>query len=216
MAGSRLLRGLAAPALPTAGKEYEAGFFNRLNNVLRLYFNRIDAIVSALLDVNGGALINNPYGAFYTNAVQTFGAANTPTIVVMGTTQGASGMSMASNRITFGIDGVYSLNIGLQFYNTAAGASVIHDATFWVRKNGTDLAGSAYYVSIPARHGGVDGTVLAQASFGFQAAANDYLELYCAVTNTAVGLYYEPAQVAPYAHPSVPSTYVTVAFISAV
>ena len=65
---------------------------------------------------------------------------------------------MATNRITFGIDGIYSLNIALQFYNTAAS---IHDATFWIRKNGVDLAASAYYVSVNERHGGVDGTVLA-------------------------------------------------------
>ena len=214
MPSSRLLRGLAAPALPLAPGEYEPSFFSRLNGILRLYFNRIDAIISALTDVNGAALLNAPFGAFLNGAIQTFGAANTPTIVTLGTTQGASGMSLAANRITFAIDGIYKVDWALQFYNTST--SAIHDATFWLRKNGVDIPNSAYYVSVSERHAGVDGTLLSFATFGFLAVAGDYIEIVCAVTNTALGLYYEPAQAAPYAHPSVPSTYVTVTFISAV
>lgn len=209
----RLLTGFVAPALPIAEKEYNPSFFNRLSGILRLYFNRIDSTIGALLDINGGALLNSPYGAFLNNATQNFGVANTPTIVVLGTTQGASGLSLASNRITFTLDGLYKIDWALQFYNTG---TTIQDATFWLRKNGADIPNSAYYVSVNERHGGVDGTVLAFATFGFLAVAGDYIELVAAVTNTAVGLYYEPAQTVPYAHPSVPSTYVTVTFISAV
>lgn len=216
MPSRRLLTTIAAPALPLPTPDYQIGFFSKFNSILRLYFNQIDNVIRSLLDVNGGALINSPYGAFYSNAVQTFGAANTPTIVVLGTTQGASGMSLASNKVTVALDGIYKVDWALQFRNTDAGASAIHDATFWLRKNGVDLPNSAYYVSVNERHGGVDGMLLTFATFGLQAVAGDYIEIVAAVTNTAVGLYYEPAQVAPYAHPSVPSTYVTVTFISAV
>lgn len=209
----RLLQSVVSPALPHAPDAYDGSFFNRFNNVLRLYFNRIDAVISALLDVNGGALLNTPYGAFYNNAVQTFGAANTPTVVVIGSTQGASGMALASNKITFDIDGLYNVTFALQFYNTSAS---IQDATFWLRKNGTDIPNSSYHFTVTERHGGVDGTILSFANFGFTATAADYIELVAAVTATSLGLYYEAAQTVPYAHPSVPSTYVTVTFISAV
>jgi hypothetical protein len=209
----RLLDGVTAPALPVAPPDYETGFFNRLSNILRLYFNRIDATINALLNVNGGALISNPYGAFMNLAVQTFAVANTPYVVAMDTTQGAQGLSLGSNRITFGLDGIYNVIWNMQFSNAN---TAIQDCTVWLRKNGADIPNSAFYFTIAERHGSVDGTADQTANFGFVAAAGDYIELVAAVTNTQVSLYYEAAQVAPYAHPSVPSTYVTVTFISAV
>jgi hypothetical protein len=209
----RLLQSVVAPALPLAPKQYEDTFFNRLNAILRLYFNRIDAVISAILDVNGGALLNSPYGAFYNNAIQTFGAANTPTVIVIGSTQGASGMSLAANKITFDLDGLYNITFALQFYNTSAS---IQDATFWLRKNGVDIPNSSYAFTVTEKHGAVDGKVLSFANFGFSAVATDYVEIVGAVSATTLGLYYEPAQTVPYAHPSVPSTYVTITFISAV
>lgn len=213
MSARRLLEGVAAPALPIPTQDYQPGFFSRLNNTLRLYFNQLDNVIRSLLDVNGGALINNPYGAFMNLAVQTFAAANTPYVVVMGTTQGASGMSLASNRITFALDGIYNVIWNLQFENSDTAAQ---DATVWLRKNGVDIPNSAFYFTIGPKHGSTNGTSDQTANFGFLAAAGDYIEIVTAVTSTTVSLYYEPAQVAPYAHPSVPSTYVTVTFISAV
>jgi len=209
----RLLQGFAAPALPLPPTDYEAGFFNRFNAVLRLYFSRIDAALTALLDVNGGALINNPYGAFYTNAVQTLSAANTITTVTLSTTQGANGISLASNKVTFALDGVYHVQWNLQCANSNAG---IQDTTVWLRKNGTDIPNSAYLFTITEKHGAVDGRLNQTADFGLSAVAGDYVELMWAGTSTSISLYYEAAQTVPYAHPSVPSAYVTITFISAV
>ena len=39
---------VAAPALPLATEEYNRPYQDQLNNVLRLYFNRLDAIFSQL------------------------------------------------------------------------------------------------------------------------------------------------------------------------
>ena len=36
------LNKVAAPNLPLAPKEYDAQYVDQLNNVLRLYFNRLD------------------------------------------------------------------------------------------------------------------------------------------------------------------------------
>jgi hypothetical protein len=40
---------VAAPALPFAPNNYEQMYQDQLNNVLRLYFNRLDAILGQLL-----------------------------------------------------------------------------------------------------------------------------------------------------------------------
>ena len=209
----RLLQGFVSPALPSAEQEYSPSFFNRFNGILRLYFNKIDNLIASLLDINGGALINSPYGAFYTNAVQTLSAANTITTVTLSTTQGANGMTLASNKITFALDGIYSVMYNLQTANSNAG---IQDATVWLRKNGTDIPNSAYLFTLTEKHGATDGRHDHMANFGFVATAGDYIELMWAATSTGVSLYYEAAQTVPYAHPSVPSAYVTVTFISAV
>ena len=39
---------VAAPALPLAPLQYDPNYVNQLNNVLRLYFNRVDSILGQL------------------------------------------------------------------------------------------------------------------------------------------------------------------------
>jgi hypothetical protein len=213
MSARRLLGSFTAPSLPIAEKEYATRYFDKFNAILRLYFNRLDNAITTLLNINGGALLNNPYGAFYTNSIQTLSAANTITTVTLSSTQGANGMTLASNRITFDFDGIYHIEYNLQCANSNAG---IQDVTAWIRKNGTDVPNSAFLFTITEKHGAVDGRVDSVGNFGVQIAATDYVEIMWAATNTNVTLYYEAAQTVPYAHPSVPSVYATVTFISAV
>lgn len=42
------LNKVAAPNLPLAPRDYDAQYIDQLNNVLRLYFNRIDALTGQL------------------------------------------------------------------------------------------------------------------------------------------------------------------------
>ena len=210
---SRLLQGVKAPALPTVPNDYVPGFFNRFNDVLRLYFNRIDATVAALLDVTGGSLLNNPYGTFSNNAIQTLGAANTATRVTIASTTATNGVTLASNTISCDIDGVYNVSCRFQLSNSSV---AMQDGAFWLRKNGADVVGSAVIFTVPDLHVAVNGRLVLVLDVQVTMAATDSLELYWAATNTAVTLYYEAAQGAPYARPSVPSTSVVVTFISAV
>ena len=58
------LNKVAAPNLPLPLTEYDRVYFDQLLNVLRLYFNRIDALTTQLQTSSGGAGIQLPYGAF--------------------------------------------------------------------------------------------------------------------------------------------------------
>ncbi len=58
------LNKVAAPNLPLPLAEYDRQYFDQLLNVLRLYFNRIDALTTQLQTSSGGAGIRLPYGAF--------------------------------------------------------------------------------------------------------------------------------------------------------
>ena len=88
------LNKVAAPNLPLAPRDYDAQYIDQLNNVLRLYFNRLDSLVGQLTATNFYAL-RVPYGAFHqdgyttlTNAIPTAGS--TATIVVGSTANFAS------------------------------------------------------------------------------------------------------------------------------
>jgi hypothetical protein len=43
------LNKVAAPNLPLAPREYDAQYIDQLNNVFRLYFNRLDALTGQLM-----------------------------------------------------------------------------------------------------------------------------------------------------------------------
>ena len=75
-------------------------------------------------------------------------------------------------RITFAAAGTYMLAPSLQFKNTDTDD---HDATFWFRKNGTDIANSASIVNIPKAADG--GAMFAQIVFYETVTAGQYIEI---------------------------------------
>ena len=56
---------VAAPRLPTATPEYNKAYLDQLNNILRLYFNRIDNVLGQLTATATTATLQVPYGSFY-------------------------------------------------------------------------------------------------------------------------------------------------------
>lgn len=88
------LNKVAAPNLPLATPEYDRQYFDQLNNVLRLYFNRLDALFAQLQTGSGaidGTGIRFPNGAFHQDGVTTlttsFSNSSTADIVVASTAQ---------------------------------------------------------------------------------------------------------------------------------
>ena len=65
----------APPNLPLATGDYSQQYQDQLNNVLRLYFNRLDAILAQLGTNATTAVLQVPYGAFHQDGA-TFLAAN--------------------------------------------------------------------------------------------------------------------------------------------
>lgn len=75
------LNQVAAPNLPLAPVQYNPQYQDQLNNVLRLYFNRLDAILgqlkASLTDAELSALLQFPNGAFHQDGNTTLTAAMT-------------------------------------------------------------------------------------------------------------------------------------------
>ena len=113
-------------------------------------------------------------------------------------------------KITFAHPGVYNVQISVQFVNVD---SQIHDSTVWFRKNnqGTlgDVPDSASQVSVPNKHGSVDGHLIFAVNLLDQLVAGDYLEVIWSVTNTNVSMQYLSSGDGA-ASPAIPSIILTV------
>jgi hypothetical protein len=207
-----------APALPFAPVEYDRTYQDTFNNILRQYFNTLDNFVSQLsLSAGGsGAGLYLPYGSFADTTDQPV-VANTATVMTFNTTDFANGVSIVTSgglasRFTVTNPGIYNFQWSGQFQNTD---SQLHDASIWIRKNGTDVVGSTGYISVPNSHGGIDGHGIYGWNFLFSLAANDYIELWWESDNAAVSIQAYPAGTSP-TRPSTSSLVATMTFVSAI
>lgn len=209
-----------APQLPVAPGQYTSQERDKYSNILRLYFNQIDNVFEGLLDGEGagGKYLLFPYAAIQRTTDKIF-TANTATQVTFDTNDYLNG---CENDGTDGIrvqqPGVYNYQFSIQFSNTD---SQIHAAWIWLRKNGTDVPGTASRWDITAKHGSSDGYVVAAANFFVDLQAGDTVEMWAAVSQAYVpsvsaGVYMEayPVQTTPFAMPAIPSVVATLSFVS--
>ena len=201
-----------APNLLLAPSTYASSYQEQLNNALRVYFNELDNVFSTLLNnTTGGAFIRLPYGAFQDTTTQT-ATANTATVIKLGPTDTANGVSIVGgSEITVANPGVYNLQFSGQFENVD---TQLHDASVWIRINGTDVVGSNSLVSIPNKHGGVNGHTIAAWNYFISMQATDYVELWWSTDDTQVTLQAYAAGTSP-TRPTTASVIATLAFVSA-
>lgn len=223
------LENFKAPALPYPGMEYDRQYFDQLTNVLRIYFNQLDSETPnkafsyrAEEFIGGGQKIVLPHIAASDSTDQIATGDDTPTIVTWDTLESGSGWTLASNAATAQYAGVYTIRYSLQLINTA---NAEHDATVWLRVNGSDVANSATIFTLPARKSsGAPAYVCGYSEATFVVDAGDEIELYWATdlagnpTTPTDGVYifHDAAQVSPYARPAIPSAIGSISFVSAV
>lgn len=199
------------PNLPLAPDAYGMRYQDQLNNVQRLYYNRLNEAFNQLLASAGGKFLSFPFGSFHDVLDQT--AANTTTAyaIKFRTTAISNEISIASDsRITVAQYGVYNIQFSIQFVNSD---SVIQDVDIWFRKNGTDLDDSNSRFSVPNKHGAVNGHLIAALNFFVDLDPGDYIEIMWCTTNVAVTIEHLNAASSP-TRPVTPSAIATVSFVS--
>jgi len=157
------------------------------------------------------------YGAWQDDNTQTAAASNTGYAMMFHTADlTPNGISIVNDgsgnptKITFANTGIYNLQFSSQFQNTD---NQLHDVTIWLRKNGTttaaDVAGSAGFVSVPARKSVSDyGHIIVGWNYVLDVVAGDYYQLTWSTTNhTHVTMEFYPAGSPP---PSAASVILTV------
>lgn len=216
---SPIIQKVAPPALPQAREEYDRPYQDQLNNVQRLFYTRLTQSFNTLISPvtgttpPGGASLYFPYAAIQRTDNKTF-TANTATLV---TFDQNDYLSNCTNDGTDGIvvlqSGIYNYQFSVQWKNTD---SQEHDAWIWLRKNTTNVVGTASQFTIPSKHGSVDGHLIGAANFYIDLEADDSISLYAAVSNVAVSMEAYAAQTSPFAMPAIPSIVATLTFVSAV
>ena len=208
---SNYIRKVEPPALPQATDDYARSYQDQTNNVLRLFFNRLTASLNAILSVNGGANIQFPYGAFQSSVDQT-AVVNTATAMTFNVTDYSNAVSVvSSSKITVTTAGIYNLQWSGQFENVD---TQLHDASVWIRINGADVVGSNSLVSVPNKHGGVNGHTIAAWNYFVELQANQYVELWWSTDDTQVSLQTYAAGTGP-TRPTTASVIATLSFVSA-
>lgn len=214
-----LIQKVASPALPQATEQYDRPYQDQLNNVQRLFYNRLTQSYNSLISpalggaLPGGGYLYYPYAAIQRTTDKTF-TANTATQI---TFDQNDFLSACTNDGTDGISvsqpGIYNYQFSVQLKNIG---TQIHSAWIWLRVNGVDVAGTGSKFDVISSHGGTSGYVIAACNFYVQAAAGDTVEMWAAVDNVDVTFEAEPAQTSPFAMPSIPSVVATLSFVSAV
>ena len=116
-----------------------------------------------------------------------------------------------ASRIGVDYAGLYNIQFSVQVVNTSV---QIHDIEIWFRKNGVDVPKSNSKWSVPNRHGGIDGHLIAALNYYTDLDPNDYLEIMWYTNDSSISLQTLPASTSPD-RPTIPSVIMTASFVSA-
>jgi hypothetical protein len=203
------------PALPYATEEYDKQYQDQLNNILRLYFNRVNNILDQMNTGSGaidGSGVRFPYGAFSSDQSQTT-TANTATLMTLNTTDFSNNVGLAiGSKITATKAGIYNLQFSAQTQSTD---NAPQDVFIWLKQNGTDITGSTGKVGLPARKNPSDPFhSIIGWNYYLSMAANDYVQIYWSTTSANVSIQFYAASGTP-TKPSTQSVVATLSFVSA-
>jgi hypothetical protein len=200
---------VAAPNLPLAPFEYDRLYADQLNNVLRLYFNRLDAILNQLKtsDDIDPANINFPNGLFFNTADQTLAAVDTGYPITFNQTYLNNFVALQSgstSKIEVAVSGVYNFQLSAQLKSTNASAK---DVQIWIKRGTTTIGYSGHRYTVE----GSDNHMNVNWIFDIDLAAGEYIEMYWGADNTNVTMEAIAAS-APY--PAVASAVMAVNFVA--
>lgn len=195
------------PNLPRAEPQYAPSAHERFTNILRLYFNRLNSTVSAVVGTHGGQYVDCPNGLFFNTADQTFAVINTAYPVVYNATYLNNGVALRSgstSQIEVAVSGIYNFQYTGQVLSGSSSAKVIY---LWIKRNGVAIGYSTRAETVTTNSGytGIN------YCFDIDLAAGEYLELEAAVTDTDLSL---DATAATSPHPGIPSSVLSVNYIA--
>jgi hypothetical protein len=203
------LNKVAAPNVPLPPVEYDRQYFDQMLNVLRLYFNRLDAL-TAQLTASGSidpSLLNNPNGLFFSTVDQTLAAINTGYPITFNQTYLNNNVALqtaSTSKIEVAVAGVYNFQLSAQLKSTNASAKNVQ---IWIKRNNVTIGYSAHKYTVE----GSDNHMNVSWNFNIDLAATEYIEMQWGADDTNVTLESIAAS-SPY--PATASVVMAVNFIA--
>jgi hypothetical protein len=204
----RLVSKVENPALPIppTGTPLRR-YLDDLNNILRLFFNRLANNVNLLTGEYGGQFIEKPNGLFFSTTDQPIAAINTAQVISFENTYLSEAITInggSNSQITATYSGIYNFQFVAQ---AASGSASSKNVYVWIRRNGTDIGYSARHLVL---QGSNDSNDIAWA-FNIDLQAGQYIEMMWSADDINTRLDTEAAA-AP--HPGEPSAILTATFVS--
>jgi hypothetical protein len=202
------------PSLPLATDQYERRYIDQLNNVLRLFFNRLSGVLSSLLGTDGGAALQNPHAMLMSDEDQASAGttvANTLTYNQQVITQGVEVRN--GGEIWFDAPGQYLVTFSLQVSNRS---NAVQEFEVWAGYDGSNYPLSNTRYDIPARKDSSTWAHIVPAISGIFTVTNpstEYLTIKWWASSTDVFLEHYAANTSP-TRPAIPSVILTVNFVS--
>jgi hypothetical protein len=151
------------------------------------------------------------YGSFYDDQDQTAALPNVGYPIYVRDTFEALGVSLANNsKIVFNNYGTYNIQFSLQFRNTQSND---HDVAIWLKLNGNAVDQSGGFISVPSKHGSIDGHTIASWNYVLTLDKDDFIELYWTTNSTTVSIAKYAASLID-ASAAIPSVIVTAAQVA--
>ena len=200
------------PALPHATDQYSRQYHDQMNNVLRLYFNTLNNLISQLR-ASATSTLRLPYGAFQDSTTQTASNTTTAYPITFNTTDFSNGVTMVSgSRFTVTNAGLYNLQFSVQLNNSV---NATEDIDIWFRKNGTDIpASNSRFGLAPRKDASNPFHIIAGLNYFVDMQANDYVQLVWCTSNVGANIINYAVGTSP-TRPSIPSVIATMTFVSA-
>jgi len=198
-----------APALPIPPeRNILRTYLDDLNNILRLFFNRLANNVNLLTGEYGGQFIEKPNAVFFSTVDQTAASTGTAYALQFENTYLGEAISITGTpktRITPTYSGIYNFQVSAELFSNSANSKVVD---LWIRRSGVDIGNTAKE-HILSGSGGIDDF---NYNFNIDVSAGQYIEMMWATDDTNITINY---QAASSPRPAIPSTIVTVTFVSA-
>ena len=194
--------GVRAPALPIAPREYDTMSAEGTNKVLRIFFRRITDNLQQLVGASAGAaVLYFPWLRVSRVTDQTIGTIDTATAVDFTASSGLESSLVSDSRLTVNKAGEFLVSGVL---SVGSSGSTAHSITVWLQKNGTDIEATGQTVPVTQ-------AVTVAFTELVTMAAEDYIEVMCAVGSTDIFLDSTAAS-SPY--PVIPSARAQLVFVS--
>lgn len=118
---------------------------------------------------------------------------------------------ITKSKITVDQPGLYNVQFSVQFANTDTSSE--HDVDIWFKKNDVTIPKSNSQFTVPKKHRGVEGHLIAALNYFIDLEADDYFEVVWHTSDSSVYVDAIPEQTGPI-RPATPSIILTVSFVS--